>query len=223
MPRPNKPRSIQAERALADRIAREREARGWSRESLAKRVTDVGCPIDATAIWKIEKGDPPRRIVVNELVALSRVFGTTFMEDLLVDSAPAAVMPLWKVIYPYFEAVDAIGNERARIRKLERQIAARASSYPPEAVRVALSECVEYWDASDGIVGDKQGLTDALVELARGEGPGPFEDVISGPEQFPKFMVYGPDDAPTKLTYRDANGISIAWVPPGNLSAVEDA
>lgn len=56
------------------RIATERAARGWSYKRLAEEMTAVGCPIDGTAIYKIEKGEPRRSIFVDELVALSLVW-----------------------------------------------------------------------------------------------------------------------------------------------------
>ena len=74
MPRPNQERTIGAESALAFRIESERGARGWSLATLAEEMTAVGCPIDASAIYKIEKGSPRRRITVDELAALSRVW-----------------------------------------------------------------------------------------------------------------------------------------------------
>lgn len=76
MPRPGRPRDILAEDNLAQRVADEREARGWTNDGLAKRMTDVGCPMSGSTIFKIEKGTPKRRgISVDELVAFSRVFG----------------------------------------------------------------------------------------------------------------------------------------------------
>ncbi len=82
MSRLNPQRSIGGEDNLARRIERERSARGWSYEALAKQMTDAGCNIQASAIYKIEKADPPRRITVDELIALARVFGRS-IEDLL--------------------------------------------------------------------------------------------------------------------------------------------
>lgn len=82
MPRPHQPRTIGAERNLAERIARERRRLGLSYEALARRLTEAGCPLHATAIHKVEKADPPRGISVDELVALATVFETT-ADDLL--------------------------------------------------------------------------------------------------------------------------------------------
>jgi transcriptional regulator with XRE-family HTH domain len=86
VPRPNPPRTIHSERALAERIAHEREQRGWSYDGLAKRLTAAGCPIQASAVYKTEKGDPPRRVTVDELVAYSEVFNIP-VEQLLLPMA----------------------------------------------------------------------------------------------------------------------------------------
>lgn len=72
MPRPNKPRSIATEVALARRIAYERERLGMSYEGLASRMTKAGCAIQASGLYKIEKAG--RRITVDELVGLAKVF-----------------------------------------------------------------------------------------------------------------------------------------------------
>lgn len=82
MPRPNPPRSLRSETNLARRVAHERDRLGWTYEGLAKRMTDAGCSIQPSAIYKIEKADPPRRITVDELVAFAVVFETS-VEDLL--------------------------------------------------------------------------------------------------------------------------------------------
>lgn len=83
MPRPNRARGVFAEDNLAARIAVEREQRGWTYEGLAKRMSDAGCPLDQSAVYKIEKSKPRRRIVVDELVAFAQVFGVS-VEDLLL-------------------------------------------------------------------------------------------------------------------------------------------
>jgi transcriptional regulator with XRE-family HTH domain len=85
MPRPNRPRHIGGESSLADRIAFERESRKMSYDGLASRMEKAGCPINASAIYKIEKANPPRRITVDELVGFSRVFELP-IEDLLLPA-----------------------------------------------------------------------------------------------------------------------------------------
>ncbi len=74
MSRPNKGRTIRAEANLALRMAYERDRRDWTYDGLARRMADAGCPIQATALYKIEKGSPPRRVTVDELAALAHVF-----------------------------------------------------------------------------------------------------------------------------------------------------
>jgi transcriptional regulator with XRE-family HTH domain len=82
MPRPNQRRSIAKEANVAERITLERVARGLSYEALAKLMTEQGCYIAGSAIFRIEKGTPPRHITVDELVAFAKVFDTT-EDDLL--------------------------------------------------------------------------------------------------------------------------------------------
>lgn len=84
MPRPNSERSIQVEDFLARRIEELRAERKWTYRDLAKEMGDVGCAIEPSAIQKIEKGAPRRRIVVNELVGFAAVFGVE-IPDLLVS------------------------------------------------------------------------------------------------------------------------------------------
>ena len=90
MPRSNPDRSINAERVLAQRIVAERDARGWTNDGLARRMTEAGCPIRDSAIYKIEKGEPPRRITVDELAGFATVFGLPVV-SLLQDPARGSV------------------------------------------------------------------------------------------------------------------------------------
>jgi transcriptional regulator with XRE-family HTH domain len=105
MPRPNPQRSIASEASLARRIAFEREERGWSYDGLASRMTQAGCPINASALYKIEKGDPPRRITVDELVALSRVFGIK-LPGLLAPPEKVLNRQLLKLLENMGHAID---------------------------------------------------------------------------------------------------------------------
>jgi transcriptional regulator with XRE-family HTH domain len=106
MPRPNKPRDVLAETNLAKRIAAERDARGWTNDGLARRMTDAGCAMTGSAIFKIEKGSPPRRIVVDELVAFAKVFGVS-VEELLLPPEVAAQRELARLVVAWNNADDA--------------------------------------------------------------------------------------------------------------------
>ena len=97
MSRPNKRRGVFAEAHLAQRIAAERDARGWTNDGLAKRMTEAGCPMVGSAIFKIEKADPPRRIVVDELVAFAKVFEVP-LEHLLLPPEVAASQELTRLV-----------------------------------------------------------------------------------------------------------------------------
>ena len=102
MPRPNPLRSMASEDNLARRIAYERERREWTYEGLAQRMTDAGCPIQGSAIYKTEKGRPQRRITVDELVALARVFAVDVADlltpvDLVGDREARQIVDQWRV------------------------------------------------------------------------------------------------------------------------------
>ena len=83
MPRPSRVKSAGAEANLARRVEYEREKRGLSYEALAKLVTETGCKIQGSAIYKIEKADPPRRITVDELTAFAEIFTDGDVAELL--------------------------------------------------------------------------------------------------------------------------------------------
>jgi hypothetical protein len=84
MPRPPQPRRIQAgEDNLRKRIAVERKERGQGYDALAKLMTEAGCPIRGSALQRIEKGDPPRGVSVDELIALSIVWDVSVAELLI--------------------------------------------------------------------------------------------------------------------------------------------
>lgn len=72
---------------VATHVQIEREARGWSTAELARRVTEAGCSMSQSAIWRIENGEPRRKISVDELIAFSKVFGRP-LHDLLKPVSP---------------------------------------------------------------------------------------------------------------------------------------
>lgn len=82
MPRPKPQRAIGGEANLAQRIVRELAERGWSPAELARRMTEAGCSIGTSSVYKILDETKPRTISVDEFICLSRVFETT-TDDLL--------------------------------------------------------------------------------------------------------------------------------------------
>jgi len=115
MPRQNKPRAVFAEDHLARRVAAERESRGWTYDGLASRMTRAGCPMAPSAIFKTEKSQPRRRIVVDELVAYSKVFGVP-IEELLLPPEIVMRNDLIDLVLEHEEAkgVSAAAWERVR-------------------------------------------------------------------------------------------------------------
>lgn len=114
MPEPHAPRAVYAEEYLAARVAHEREQRGWSLEKLARAMSEAGCPINQSSIYKIENGDPPRKITVNELITLARVFDVP-MEELLLPPEVTASRELAALIVQWHrknEAAHAVASER---------------------------------------------------------------------------------------------------------------
>lgn len=117
MPRPNRPRTIRIEADLAKRISYERERHRMSYDGLADRMTKIGCAIQASAIYKIEKGDPPRRITLNEAVAFAEVFGVP-LEDLLVPADQVATKAARKAMVQFdrrMPALERLADEFERL------------------------------------------------------------------------------------------------------------
>ncbi|MEV2201024.1 helix-turn-helix transcriptional regulator [Streptomyces fradiae] len=79
---PHRPREGDGEGNVAEHVRFERELRGWSTAELARYVTEAGCPMSQSAIWRIESGEPRRKISVDELIAFARVFEKS-IDDLL--------------------------------------------------------------------------------------------------------------------------------------------
>jgi transcriptional regulator with XRE-family HTH domain len=106
MPRPNPPRSINVEGQLASRIAYERDQRGWTNDGLARRMADLGCPIQGSAIYKIEKSTPRRRVTVNELAAFALAFDTT-VDDLVKPPEEHNLDAEARAVFRRYLAADA--------------------------------------------------------------------------------------------------------------------
>ena len=78
--------AVNAEEFLAATIEDLRTREGWSYAELSQRMGEAGCPIERSSLQKIERGQPRRKITVNELVAFSRVFNVEIPELLVSPS-----------------------------------------------------------------------------------------------------------------------------------------
>jgi len=74
---PKKPtgRATEAEQRVVEAVRELRQVHSWSYEELAHRMTDAGCKIHPTGIYKTEKEG--RRVTIEELVTYAEVFGTS--------------------------------------------------------------------------------------------------------------------------------------------------
>lgn len=145
--------SLLAEDHLAQRIELERRKRKMSYEGLAQRVTEAGCPIQPSAIHKIEKGNPRRRITVDEAIAYAEVFGIP-IEELLVPpllASKAEFLTTWA-------DMSAMGKDLSQLqqqnRETENEILAKL-----EAARNRLGELVQ----------EDPSLRDQVADLVAGD------------------------------------------------------
>ena len=129
MPRHNKPRSIASEANVAERITRERESRELSYEALAKLMTNQGCSLVGSAIYRIEKGDPPRHITVDELVAFANVFDTT-VPDLLAPMELVRKESARKLVERTLSVYLALPEATSELYSLCRELYALKQSDP---------------------------------------------------------------------------------------------
>jgi transcriptional regulator with XRE-family HTH domain len=143
MPRPNPLRPLRGEANLARRITFERQRAGMSTEGLAKRMTDLGCPINQSAIWKVENGDPPRRITYDEAIAFAEVFG--------IPLDQLAVPPELLAERAAVELIDAYQRARKEHLDLFSKIARHIHEHP--GTRPIFEEHVAWGDISNEPVG----------------------------------------------------------------------
>lgn len=121
MPRPNPLRTSQSEDNLARRIAYERERMGSTYDGLAARLTRAGCAIQSSAIYKIEKATPRRRITVDELVAFAEVFGVS-VGDLLLPPEAVKDRAVAEVLDRLTAARLAYERARAEMESVTEQV-----------------------------------------------------------------------------------------------------
>jgi len=115
-------------------------------------MTDAGCPIDQSAIFKIERTTPRRRIVVDEMVTFSQVFGLP-LDELLMPPELAVFKDLGRLVVEWDrarKATDEAGRARdaAALARDEAWavVTAFVASQPDAAG--ALEIIIEEWSSS---------------------------------------------------------------------------
>jgi transcriptional regulator with XRE-family HTH domain len=151
------------EDALARRVAYERERRGWSPGGLARLMTKAGCPMNQSSIWKIENGEPRRKITVDEAIAFAKVFETTLEElltppDLIAQTAAAE------------RALRLLGHYGERF----------------EAAAIALARCDETAAELEEVLADHPEFRDHLLERLNEVKviPAPHGSIYPAPSRF---------------------------------------
>jgi transcriptional regulator with XRE-family HTH domain len=134
VPRPNPPRLPGVEDVVARRIAAERTLRGWSYADLAGRLTELGCPIGASAVWKIEQEENRRRITVNEAVAFARAFDIDLADFLGIDEIRESMARL----HPSAMAsrLDALSTELEEVAAKREAVISAENEAHEEAARL---------------------------------------------------------------------------------------
>jgi len=137
MPRPNKPRDVPHEAHLARRIRAEREKRDLTYERLAEKMTEAGCSLQGSAIYKIENGDPPRRITVNEAMTFAQVFGVP-LTTLMVPADIAASREATKL----WRRIDEVNEKLLALQKEYRNLSDRLLHLVDEDATNAVREAI---------------------------------------------------------------------------------
>jgi len=129
MPRPNPPRLPGAEDAVALRIRYERLRRGWSTEEVARRMTDAGCPLNQSAVWRIENGEPRRKITLDESLGFARIFETD-LSDMMGSPHDAMAQQITDLI----ERMKVTSEELQQLRRslVDAVVAAGAATDAPD-------------------------------------------------------------------------------------------
>lgn len=146
---PKKPeRTVQFEAHAAARIRFEREHQGWSLEQLASRITELGCPLDRSAIYKIEQGN--RRITLDEAGAFALAFRTS-VDKLMVPTAVVATERGRKLWDAYQKATETYLAARSSLDELEQRLVALIDGEHGEDVLATLRASGQGYDVDSTI------------------------------------------------------------------------
>jgi transcriptional regulator with XRE-family HTH domain len=169
---------------VADHVRLEREMRGWSTAELARQVTAAGCPLSQSAVWRIESGDPPRKISVDELVAFAKVFDKP-IDQLLEPVSKGAGEPLIRLfLNEWIEATRASMNADSAVFSAEQTVLSAYWENPEalqrfeEDLRETLKGRGATWLEAILLEKFRSGMADAKRKGRPQFGPGPREIIV---------------------------------------------
>lgn len=102
---------------------------------MAKRMSDLGCAIQHTAIYKMVKADPPRRVTVDELVAFARVFDLG-VEELLLPVEAVTNRHVKAAFAEWANAVSESDKAHRRVGEARASISELLKNHPETRVSV---------------------------------------------------------------------------------------
>lgn len=154
------PRGLFEER-LAGRTERERTLRGWSYQDLSRAMAAAGVPIDRSSIQRIEKGS--RRVNVDELVSLSRVFGIPM--ETMVESEELVLAQEVRSTFENWVEASRVAHRAVATQRGLATIMRRRFAKSPEAVDL-LDDLVREYSAKAFAAGsDDPAAADDEVEF----------------------------------------------------------
>jgi transcriptional regulator with XRE-family HTH domain len=142
MPKVNQHRTVEWERILARRIKQEREARDWTMERLAQRMSEAGCGMHKSAIAKIESptsGEKARSISLDEAVTFATVFGVN-LNALLIDPGVLASKEALHLWGKHEKATEKYLAARRELEEIETRLLELVDSNEGGDVITALRE-----------------------------------------------------------------------------------
>ncbi len=120
------------EEHLAQRLETWRRAKGWSQETLSKRLREVDCYMPQSAISKIENPGPGgrRAVTVDEAIGLARVLDVS-LDELLVPDFLFRSVELQRMVRDGTNALYGIRLSEREVEKAVRR-AQEAAAEDPE-------------------------------------------------------------------------------------------
>lgn len=128
---------LRGEENVAVRIKVEREARGWSTNTVSDRLNEAGYEINPSAVWRIE--NRKRRVNLDEAIGFAELFGVS-LENLVGPPRLAA----------HARAMELIEDIRRRYREMN--LVNRAATEARDALDAYLAEHPDLREEADALV-----------------------------------------------------------------------